>query len=1033
VAVLPLPALVATKGASLSRLSFSIIWLKNTEQESGGSPASPDNIAGHFGGGQTLDDAQPIVQEIVKFDDYTNPVFDEKYVSSSTPSVYATESIKDWLMRPTLLTTGTWDSSQDVGDQLFTSDFPDSILTKPMFKNKIDHFRYFKADVRVSIRLNGLKTQYGKLIMTWSPYADPASEHYERTSNIFSLTGYPHVITSPTESEVVELVVPFVSPYGWYDRLSGSLAPREAYVSRPYGTIYLTVMNKLASTSGSNAVNYSIYANFVNVELDGYMIEEGDNFTAPRVFEPIKSAQPYGRSDIRTELVPQSGGSTTDLSKHPINKEAAAKSQSGTLSSLWNATKYTVGSLARGVGAAHTVVSAASQLVNSTQMASIASTVLRLVPFLGCKPDTLETTSPYVARYADTAHGSGLDTSVKLALSQENNVSGGLSFMGNLPVMEFANIVATPMLIHMQPWETTSSVGNLFVLPVSPLYVHSESFGSGSGLRTYFPTYLSHVANAFHHWKADLRYYVTITASAFHSGRLRVYFDPSDDNATSDSVEYSVSKIIDLQTEMDFSFTVPFMYRTPYCSTGTYRRPVSIGTIGFNVVNQLISTTAASSQVMINVFVSATNVQFGEPRQVPANKRIDTFKLRPQALTTLSETTADYDPIIPSNSMSSEGVCMGEQPVSVKELICRPGPFVRYRRTVFDPSTNGTLAVSQNYGITMNRTATQYFDDPIFPGPLPIGRWRVVVNMTYATRAARVHLSNSSNNTNLNYLCSTSRAGTTGGEPKAGNYHSFVIDTSEEYTYVIVSNLEEDNEIRFSIHFSREPDDEALAPPSTPPPDPPSFEQGRRQDVGIVVNVPLYSPYGDTQTDGVSVANFSISFMSYFSYIYRFWRGSVRYKMVGYRSSSISTLFASRLTYKPSDIDGNEPVEGGTTLNLSQDVDFNAGTQLAKTPVSNVLEVTWPYYNKHLCEVVGSETTFRTYPDGQYSGLAFGAIQESYAINDSLAGSVLHSAGDDFEFGFLVPPPFFLAAEVATSNLREMRARARNSENSHPH
>lgn len=342
-------------------------------------------------------------------------------------------------------------------------------------------------------------------------------------------------------------------------------------------------------------------------------------------------------------------------------------------------------------------------------------------------------------------------------------------------------------------------------------------------------------------------------------------------------------------------------------------------------------------------------------------------------------------------------------------------------------------------GITMNRIATSYYDDPIFPGPLPAGKWRVITNMSRAIRATRVYLSNSSNNTNKEYLCSISRAGFSNGDNRGGNYHTFVINTTIAYTYVIVENLESDNEIRFSIHFSAEPNLDVDVPPievppiEFPPVELPDFEIGERRDMAVVINTPLYSPYTSSEVNGISTSLASISYLTYFSYIYRFWRGSVRYKMISYRSGAISTLFGSRLTYLPSGISEIPPIDGGTTLNVADDIDFNAGTTLVKTPVSNVLEVTWPYYNQHLCEVVGSEDTFRTNTSDNYSSLTLGAIQERYAINDELVGSVLHSAGDDFEYGFLIPPPTFLKTNFPARqpSSRKIRVRARSETTSY--
>ena len=188
------------------------------------------------------------------------------------PNPYDTETIKDWLSRPYPIKHVKWQSQSTVGDLLASAEFPQDLFAIEALWDKIKNFHYFRANVKISIRMNGTKTHYGKLLAMWSPYPRYNETTFARTSNIYSTSGFPHVIISPTENEVNELIIPFMSPLEYSVLNPTHYGPGARQISNfNFGGVYVYVLNTLQNMNGgSTDVSFSLFANFENIEIAGY-------------------------------------------------------------------------------------------------------------------------------------------------------------------------------------------------------------------------------------------------------------------------------------------------------------------------------------------------------------------------------------------------------------------------------------------------------------------------------------------------------------------------------------------------------------------------------------------------------------------------------------------------------------------------------------------------------------------------------------------------------------------------------------------
>lgn len=147
--------------------------------------------------------------EITKFSDQS--ATDTIVPSSLTippriPDPYLKESIVDFLSRPYPVANVSWTSASGLASVLLDLDFPRVLFTIPAIVNKLNNFAYFRAGIKIGIRVNGTRFHYGKLLCSYIPQFLNSGE------DVYSLgkaSASPNVILTPTANEVTEMLIPY--------------------------------------------------------------------------------------------------------------------------------------------------------------------------------------------------------------------------------------------------------------------------------------------------------------------------------------------------------------------------------------------------------------------------------------------------------------------------------------------------------------------------------------------------------------------------------------------------------------------------------------------------------------------------------------------------------------------------------------------------------------------------------------------------------------------------------------------------------
>jgi hypothetical protein len=634
-----------------------------------------------------------ISHEITAFSEQS--AVDTLVVSDTMPSYdmnpYTDDTLYGFLQRPRLVTSSTWDDTYASGSRIVVVDPYFELITSTPIKHKLENFNYFKAGVRIGVRVNGTPFHYGKLLVVWKPMCGSTRQsQQEMRDNIYSSSGYPHIIISPTENEVNEMVLPFA-----YDAAYMDLSADEV---RSPGQLFIYVLNPLALDSSVPPVSISVFANFEDVALAG---QSG-----------IVNLPLHTRQTIYDDPNPFNPVATSFVAQGDVQREAIDKSTKGLISGPLKATSAIAGSL--------TTIPSIGVWASSVSL--VASALGSLFEKFGyCKPNTLETTAPRILKVGDFSHGEGVETAPTTQVIPGQSITDLAHHLGGKPnEMDLLNIVSTPCLRGIFTWQGNDAPDStLFTCFVNP--ADTFTVQQGGSIRV-LPTLLSWTCKTFGFWRGSLRYDIQITCSNFHSGRMRVLFQPRNAGVLTDfDHQNCINRIIDIQNETEFSFTVPYIADVPWHSLNLNSIEEQIGFLQFSVVNELTHTTEPIPEVHINVWVSAgPDFQLAMPARknarsagpLPETGPLGTMDevFEAQGLTSYEMKMRDHPPLMEGATGSVENnICQTDTVTHLKQMMHRPA----YCRTIVLDSDDATVCevINLRYVYDPNLTTRTDFTD----------------------------------------------------------------------------------------------------------------------------------------------------------------------------------------------------------------------------------------------------------------------------------------------------------------------------------
>jgi len=596
----------------------------------------------------------------------TGSVVKATFLSQQTKGLYqiTQQSLKDFMAKPVLINSDSWDTADLVNNELFTVNPLYQLLNNNIWADKIKGYRLVRGTAVLRFQFNATPFQQGKVRLWYLPDLDPTKLPFH-TWHLANKAMTPGTYIDARDS-IAEIRVPFVSPYDWIDIKDQTFG---------WGNIKCTVYVPLSTgTGGSNSVSFSTHLWFEDFELS----------------TPIAPQMQSGKPRKKVASV---------LAKEARFEESKPLSSSLSMVSSIANTLASVPVLTPLMGP----VSWASNILAGTASAFGWSKTLTTQP-----PSVM---ASQANRYL--ACSDGLSMAYPLSLNADRK----LPIIKDCTVhdadeMSFDFLKAQPGFVQMMPWSTTDVPSTLLLsMDIDPSRISTASMTTYNGKSVNFSTGppICYLSKKFAFYRGSICLTLDFAKTDFHTGRLEIVWTPGAGiMATPDLItsSYSIREIFDLENASCVCFDLPYLVAPNYTEVGT-----SMGRLSVRVLTSLRAPDSVSQS--ISAVVSGHG---GKDFELQVPKFNSSFTFRPQMEGQKSSEKVYHaggflDSQRPSTHYSEESI--GESFTSVKQILNRNN------RVNMTGTTNITVAVRVNPWFTSGSSQSTVTGDlqcPVFGG-----------------------------------------------------------------------------------------------------------------------------------------------------------------------------------------------------------------------------------------------------------------------------------------------------------------------------
>lgn len=557
-----------------------------------------------------------------------------------------------------------------------TIDAWSNYMTTPSVMAKLRNFAYLSAKLKVRISVAGTPFHYGRLLAAYIPYALYNTNYTQHQANLTTNVNWQNMWNAylsqmdgattidPKENKPVELTIPLLlpKPMGRLYNFN-SLAITNFDDFNSLGYLCINTLNPIKATTAAGSAYITIY---------GWL-------------EDIKLGTTTGTViSIATE-------SGDEFEKGPVESVA---------SSVEEITDY--------LG----VVPHIGPYARAASMA--AGSMARLAALFGWSRPSLASQTVRVKNqpYSSASATIGGDTTMKLTLDPKQELSIDPAEVGGSgdDQMSLAYICKRPSYFYTFAWNpvTAPVTSSLATIPISPMLSATYKY------TTYIfqqPTAMGLAASPFVYWRGDITLRFEVVCSAFHRGKLGVYFDPNVSQVSlitaNESLNKQYIKIVDIQQTQVFEVVVKWASHRPWNFIPSPTVDANLVTSNQqDVWNGMVIVTPITylqspdnSPISINVYAYSDSMAFNQlsTTNIPSYRAIPTQSgedsptsgVTPSAECpkwVLNESSADFDGISSHH--------FGEMPLSFRSLLRR---YVNVYTNNGVPTTSaGTVCVEHS-------------------------------------------------------------------------------------------------------------------------------------------------------------------------------------------------------------------------------------------------------------------------------------------------------------------------------------------------
>jgi len=560
-----------------------------------------------------------------------------------------------------------WTDTDAQGATLATIHLPDDLCNETYISKRMAEHAYFKYKaVRLTVRVNTNKYQYGSLMVSYRPFYNNAVAH--RVEGIYARSQCNAVVITASTGASTTIDVPLVMPK--------ALLPIHAIGSTHFsygGTVWIDVLNPLDQIGDvETSCTVSVFGEFIEPKL--YGLSPGNEL-------PEAVAHSKGESIAKTE-------------RRGFVSEAMEK------------------------------VAPLLEMVPAYGPPAAAA-VRALIPFAKTaglnKPATLSSPQ-YITedQHPHFAQGAGVDVATRLTIRPEAEVSVDPAIVGDEKrLSSLVEICKHPTLVKVAYFDSEA-------LPdVVQFYFHCSPFGATlvqyDSTFCFVPPYAGWYANMFRYFRGSLRYVFHFVTSPFIKARVRISYDPRGTNQGSGFMTGDAfSKIVDISGDTIVDFIVPWLseehyLRSPVTNSDLFAADVfsktSIGTLAVSLVDYISSPdTTDVVGVYCNIWESACDDFQCIGFSTPMIHRIPVYTETPTAIAQFDsrahfKTTSQ--PLMDAAPVLEFGICSGDNEMDLYSLLKR---YTDVPTSLIDTSQSTVIVTPEvNYG---EWSATSYLCYP---------------------------------------------------------------------------------------------------------------------------------------------------------------------------------------------------------------------------------------------------------------------------------------------------------------------------------
>lgn len=576
---------------------------------------------------------------------------------------YPDQGMKTALEREFQIGTIVWSGTAAEEDDVFNFSFPKDLYLIPFLKGKLDFFQFFRAGVEVSFRLNGTAFHYGLIQISYVPHYKPGL-NLNYFENLVTASCLDTVLLSPNTNATPRIRIPYVAPSRYWNMKDDPALNADGFFGKVNGKVIVPL--RLQGAMGTPSLTISVFAHFTDPEVAGL---------------GLRSA-----SSQEENAIAHSG------------KETTMKSELSSLSKKYSklgkeAIKVTFASL------------------GDMATDGLSSLFGSLTGALTDKPTSVQSTDKrLLTNNSGLALANGLDQCEMLAMIPENKVSNDYRVFGKkVDYNLFMNYKALPAIIAFGHWDGSVTEGTkVLTIPVTPTFVRARSTIDGAAFDV---TPIANLATYFTYWTGSLKYHILFVTSKYTSGRVVVKWLPDPTftgSIANNEFGNTVSHVIDITGDTDFSFTIPYLQNKSWQEVLNYVDATNVPTTtwpGYNgqwvltVLNPLtVSDALSDARIYYTVWCSGgPDFRTARPNGFPVDYKDGTtavppilpFKRDNNNTSTKSEEEAQahsgldktlnmrtlfetpFPSLIKSTSAIQQGVTMGEEVESWSQLLRR--------------------------------------------------------------------------------------------------------------------------------------------------------------------------------------------------------------------------------------------------------------------------------------------------------------------------------------------------------------------------